>query len=151
MSLKLGMLQLKVLRTAQYILCSQLFPNQMEKESNRDLSKGLEVSIPSHSRGMDGLRQAPRLLSGYSKGQSDLLAAAARTHLRENSALSAPEWETPGSDVTLRPSAAACRGGQGAGHGLRAARALTRSWWQLMVDNACSVPAARRSPWPSSS
>lgn len=44
-----------------------VFPNQMEKENNRDVSKGLKVSIHSHSRGLDGLWQAARLLSRYPK------------------------------------------------------------------------------------
>lgn len=59
----------------------------MEKENNRDLSKGLKVSIHSYSRGLDGLWQAARLLSGYPKRQSDLLPAAVWIHFRENSVL----------------------------------------------------------------
>lgn len=59
----------------------------MQKENNRDLSKGLEVSVHSHSSGLDGLCQAARLLSPYPNQQSDLLPAATWIHFRENPAL----------------------------------------------------------------
>lgn len=59
----------------------------MQKENNRDISKGLEVSIHSHSRDLDGVHQVARLLSLYPNQQSDLLPAVTWIRFREDPAL----------------------------------------------------------------